>query len=248
MRLQKRILTENEPQNIVLLIGNPHGAKIRMKAFDFDKPKTVYINRFLPQTKGIQPIRLPLPISPERLEIQFISDLDFEILEAHTEDVVFGQNYKFTEDIVEFLKLAVWFAENASYLEKRTYQNAFFKIVYLDVVRSILNYKPLQTVARVNRETAQIEVAQSRFDEMTVPMRFFILLHEFAHWYLQTQNEFYADRFGTELYLNLGFSKAEAIASLARLFDHNPSLNQKILDEQYQRAKINQEYIKKFKP
>ena len=104
----------------------------------------------------------------------------------------------------------------------------------------------VNTPARIGHKTGIIEVAKSKFDRYTVPMRVMILLHEFSHKYrnpkigLPIAHESGADVNGLYLYLGVGFSKVDAICVFANVFLKAQT------DSNIQRMRKIQEYIQKF--
>lgn len=80
--------------------------------------------------------------------------------------------------------------------------------------------KESTTPARINSETKIIDVSQKVMLPFTVPMRFAIMCHEFAHCYLNAtpENEIEADLQGLLIYLGLGFPRIEAYQAFAQTF------------------------------
>jgi hypothetical protein len=89
--------------------------------------------------------------------------------------------------------------------------------------------KELTTPARISRMTGRIQVSKKHFDEYTVPMRFAILCHEFAHFYVNEDmtDESEADINGLLIYLGLGYPRIEACEAFLEVFEHYPSQENK---------------------
>jgi Zn-dependent protease with chaperone function len=85
--------------------------------------------------------------------------------------------------------------------------------------------KKLRTPARIGAKTGIIEVSKEAFDNMTVPMRFAILMHEFSHFYLndEMKDEMEADLNGLLIYLGLGYPRIEAYQAFLETFTKSPS-------------------------
>lgn len=78
----------------------------------------------------------------------------------------------------------------------------------------------LNTPAQTGEITGEIEISQKKFRGMTVPMRFAIVCHEFAHYYLNKNmyNEMEADMQGLNIYLGLGYPRYEAYEAFLETF------------------------------
>ena len=76
------------------------------------------------------------------------------------------------------------------------------------------------TPARIGEKTKIIDVSQRIFIPFTVPMRFAILCHEFAHCYRNTDkfSEVEADLQGLLIYLGLGYPRIEAYKAFLEVF------------------------------
>jgi hypothetical protein len=137
--------------------------------------------------------------------------------------------------------MAKSFAEKAGYIQAGgkvyEYDPALNKdgyyIVYSDSVKDRKTGKHIETPASVGSKSGVIEVSKSHFIKYTVPMRMFILCHEWSHHILDTRSEFKADEKAVDLYLSQGFPEIEAIYSLTKVFD-NKSVN----PEQLKRAEV----------
>ena len=100
------------------------------------------------------------------------------------------------------------------------------------------------TPARISKNDGMIEVAKFDFERYTLPMRMAILLHEFAHFYLNTNmtDEKEADDLSLQLYLGMGYPRIDAYNVYLDVFKNAPSdLNK----ERYMQLKdiINKNYI-----
>ena len=83
------------------------------------------------------------------------------------------------------------------------------------------NYgKPLKTPARISRHDGVIEISKKYFKQYTVPMRMAILLHEFAHFYLNNnpRDESEADLNALTIYLSMGYPRIEAYQAWLEVF------------------------------
>lgn len=74
------------------------------------------------------------------------------------------------------------------------------------------------TPARIFTDTGVIEVGQ-KFKQYPPPIRLFILLHEFGHFYYKT--EWKTDLFALKLYLMLGYNESNAFYALSKVLGHS---------------------------
>jgi hypothetical protein len=121
-----------------------------------------------------------------------------------------------------------------------------FKIEYLPFIRSNKGER-MATPARISTKNGRIQVSQESFVPFTIPMRMAILLHEFSHFYINTDisNETEADLNGLTIYLGLGYPVREAYAAFVETFIGFPSQQNK---ERYDILnKFIKDYIAEYK-
>jgi hypothetical protein len=113
----------------------------------------------------------------------------------------------------------------------------------------IINSKgeKMATPARISTKNGRIQVSQESFRDMTVPMRMAILLHEYSHFYLNSDiaNETEADLNGLTIYLGLGYPIREAYEAFAKTFIGYPSEQNKVRYDIINR--FIREYIEEYK-
>ena len=131
--------------------------------------------------------------------------------------------------ISSFVRFAQEFSERANYisagLSKYISDDGRFQINYLNDITDSATGKVLPTPARIDRYNGVIEVSKAKFESYTVPMRFAILLHEFAHFYLNEDmaNETEADLNALLIYLGLGYPRIEALNVFTKVFITAPT-------------------------
>lgn len=187
-------------------------------------PENEYADRQIGAFDGEKTFTMPLPFAPDALTWGLYGE-DFELLAEPTvvlasEKRIFEKQITdFDAKLQEFLYFVRYFCQKASDLDCGHFEseNKNFTLEYTELVQDKQG-NILSTPARVNRDWGRVYVAKEYFKEITVPARLFILLHEFAHHYLGTPNEFLADKFASEVYLQLGGSKYEGVAVLAKMF------------------------------
>jgi hypothetical protein len=131
-----------------------------------------------------------------------------------------------------FVAFAQKFAYNAGWVTApRDYVSTVgsYKIEYLPFIINSKGEK-MSTPARISTKNGRIQVSQEAFIGMTIPMRMAILLHEFSHFYLNTDisNETEADLNGLTIYLGLGYPIREAYAAFAETFIGHPTTQNKV--------------------
>jgi hypothetical protein len=255
------IPSNNFPFELVVTITSKKSVPLRVLAVDPSKPSTKYVD-FNARVDGSRVFELRFPVSPKRLKIVIFNtdhgdlpygqDPSFEI-----EDIEVGKlktyDVWWNQDTKNFYKFAVEFAQNAGILtagEKKPHiyrsDDGKFTIDYYNVIFDKKSQKKISTPARIGHNTGIIEVSKQKFIERTVPMRLIILLHEFAHKYLnpkinrKIEYETGADIQGLYIYLGKGWSPIEAHSAFLDVFKSaNNEMNHK-------RYKIINDFIDKF--
>ena len=216
---------------------------IRIKAFDSEKPKTVFTDRYK-TIKGNDIFYIRMPLSSEKITISVYNesrgnlpkgqDTSFRVtkieklpLEKRMDVVDFNN-----PDVHYFVDFAQRFCYNASYLEdNQSYQssNKRFLIEYLPEIVNTKNGKKMNTPARISRFNGRIQVSKNQFETFTVPMRMAILLHEFSHFYLNDKmdDETEADINGLMIYLGLGYPRIEGYQAFLEVFLGTPTAQNK---------------------
>jgi hypothetical protein len=102
--------------------------------------------------------------------------------------------------------------------------------------------RPLNTPARINKHTGIIQVSKKKFLKYTIPMRMAILLHEFSHYYLNTniKNETEADLNALIIYLGLGYPRIDAYNVFTTVFAVSDNVANR------DRLNIIDDFIRKF--
>ena len=119
-----------------------------------------------------------------------------------------------------FIDFAQRFCYNSADLVCGNYysKDGRYLIEYLPTISE--NGVELNTSSRVAKNDGTIQVSRAKFDPMTIPMRFVILCHEYAHFYMNTNidNETEADINGLSIYLSLGYPRIEASDAFTEAF------------------------------
>jgi len=197
--------------------------KIMIKAYDENLKNTCFTNRY-DVVIGKKSYWVRMPVSGQVTVIEIYNDANgnqkadnsFKVksitkvpLERKLDVVDFKDGR-----LKRFVKFATRFCFNAGVMEPGFYPSAGgeFKILYNPEIISSVNKQVLGTPARINKDTGQIELSRNKFIEMTVPMRMAILLHEYSHFYINTDinSETEADLNALTIYLGLGYPRIEA--------------------------------------
>lgn len=166
---------------------------------------------------GIYYVRMPQ--SPEWAKFEILADerqFQFTVKSVPLRKQLTAFNYA-SPTIQSFIPFAQKFAERASITSaaKSVYMSddGKFRIDYVDEIVDKKSGKTLTTPARISRDRGLIEISRKRFVPFTVQGRMAILLHEFAHFYLNKKmsDETEADLNALLIYLGMGYSKIEAL-------------------------------------
>jgi hypothetical protein len=226
----KVVLQTTSPQTIVLKVSDPSQAN----TFFTDRTKVV---------NGIQELYVRMPLSPNTALLSVYNekngnlpkgqDTSFKVLTIQKEDldITLHQTKMDTLVVRNFVAFAQKFAYNAGWITTpRDYMSSVggYKIEYLPFIINSKGEK-MATPARVSTKNGRIQVSQEAFVSMTIPMRMAILLHEFSHYYLNSDiaNETEADLNGLTIYLGLGYPIREAYAAFTETFIGYPTAQNK---------------------
>ncbi len=239
--------TKNIPLTLMIEVITNGPQKIEVIVKDINKPNTLYTNRWS-TINGKQAFFVRMPLSPYEALISVYNkengnlaqgeDPTFKIIKVDAQplkrkmDCVDWDNPK----IRDFVNFAQQFSNNAGILSAGKFPNGStyisdegnFRIDYFDDIRS-KGGMVIQTPARISQSKGIIQVSKAHFKDFTVPMRMAILLHEFAHFYLNKnmEDETEADLNGLLIYLALGYPRIEAYQSFLTTFKDTPTQENK---------------------
>lgn len=255
-----KLWTRYEPCMIKVVVQTPAKASIVFKAYSKDHPNTYFTARNK-TIEGEEAIYIRLPLSPNVVYLSVYNerngnlkngeDSSFAVTQIKKEDlqITLPRTNMDTMLVRNFVAFAQKFAFNAGWIAApRDYISAAgnFKIEYLPYIITSAG-KRMATPARVSTKNGRIQVSQDAFVKMTIPMRMAILLHEFSHYYLNSDiaDETEADLNGLTIYLGLGYPIREAYQAFASTFIGYPTQQNKgrydIID------KFIKEYIAEYK-
>jgi hypothetical protein len=244
-----------EPITLAVSVVTEEPTRLYLRVYDKDYQKTLYTDRFA-TVDGEQTFYIRMPITPQEavLEISksskfepIVSDEGFRITEIKRLPLKRKLGaFNYASSVVKgYIRFCEKFCSRASYISANgsiyTSNDGQFQIDYLDDIIGD-NGRPLNTPARINRNTGIIQVSKKKFLEYTVPMRMAILLHEFAHYYLNENisNETEADLNALLIYLGLGYPRIDAYNVFTTVFAISNS------DANKERMKVIDNFIRNF--
>lgn len=233
-----RLWTRYDPCKISIKVRTTSPQVIVLKAYDGDKKDTFFTNTYH-TVNGTEEMFIRMPLAPSVCMMAIYNqkvgnlpknqDPSFEVLEVKKEDleITLPRTKMDTPLIRNFVAFAQKFCFNAGELPVgRDYVSGAgnFKIEYLKFITNSKGEK-MATPARVSTKNGRIQVSQESFLAFTIPMRMAILLHEFSHYYLNSDiaNETEADLNGLTIYLGLGYPIKEAYEAFGITFIGYPS-------------------------
>ena len=246
--------TNGKPCTIMIRFNVNTPKKIYIKVKDPSRPNTVFTSRYciVNQTEDFF---IRMPITSEKCEIIVRSQ---DQMKGYTDN-----QYRITDlkklplkrkltafnhanpTIQKFVRFAEEFCSKAGYISAKgsiySSDDGQFRIDYLDDITDESG-KPMRTPARISRSEGIIQVSKKKFETYTIPMRMAILLHEFSHYYLNTDmaNETEADLNGLLIYLGLGYPRIDAYNVFTQVFITSPN------EANHNRMKIIDDFIRNF--
>lgn len=237
--MQYKLWTRYEPIMVKVVVRTSSPELIVLKAFDPTQANTVFMDREK-MIDGVQELYVRMPLSPSSTALSIYNkkngnlpkgqDSSFEVLEIKKEDLeITLPRTKMDNSLVRnFVAFAQKFAFNAGWVKApQSYVSSVgsFKIEYMPYIVNNKTGARMNTPARISTKNGRIQVSQESFLPFTIPMRMAILLHEFSHFYLNSDiaNETEADLNGLTIYLGLGYPIKEAYSAFIDTFIGYPT-------------------------
>lgn len=194
-----------------------NGSKVPIYIVGYDPltPNTFYFkSRFL--ITGSEEVTMNCPQSPRSLKIAIwsINDLPYQIPSIK---LIPKEKAEITDPMVNFVEK---FSRYAGILRPGVFKADGVKFT-IHLRRNI--YRDDGTVhptpARINVDLPIIEVSQAKFNEMSIPERVIILLHEVAHNFINhdQDDELESDQNALNIYNQLGYPKIEAVNAFGNI-------------------------------
>jgi hypothetical protein len=209
-----------------------------LKAYDKARVNTVFMDT-TKTVNGVEDMYIRMPLAPMNCLVAIYNekngnlpknqDTSFEVVDVKPEDleITLGKTKMDIPIVRNFVAFAQKFCFSAGWANAGTdYVSSVgnFKIEYLPFITDNKG-KKMATPARISTKNGRIQVSQEAFKPFTIPMRMAILLHEFSHFYINSDisNETEADLNGLTIYLGLGYPIKEAYAAFGETFIGYPS-------------------------
>lgn len=237
-------LTTNR-ERIRLTLGLRASAPVDViiRADNYDFPQSVYVERRVRFTEkhvasgqDYREVNIPFPLTPDRMTVALFEQGTFPgpgLMKTKVEQFkVSTLEPKYVvahPEIHRFIAFANWFSQRAGILAPGFYDSPDkeFLIEYLPVIADHLG-RQLITPARTHRKTGRIEVSRSHFLRYSIPIRWFILMHERKHFQLPTRIEKEADLAALRVFLDFGFPKIEAVYAATKAMESQDSATERI--------------------
>lgn len=230
--------TRYEPIMIKIVVQTSSPQDIVLKVYDPTQANTYFTNREK-NVNGVEELFVRMPLSPSSAKLEIYNkkngnqpkgqDPSFQVLSIKKEDldITLPKTKMDTFTVRNFVAFAQKFSYNAGWLTApRDFMSSVggFKIEYLPVIINSKGEK-MATPARISTKNGRIQASQESFRNMTIPMRMAILLHEFSHFYLNSDvsDETEADLNGLTIYLGLGYPIREAYQAFTSTFIGYPT-------------------------
>ena len=227
--------------NLKVTVKTDSPQKLRLNVYDASNPKRVFTNRYK-TVSGEENFFVRMPLSPEVAVVEVVTDkalvkkgekdtFKFIGVEKMPLEKRIDISDISNSKIRSFVEFAQRFCFNMDELEPNTIYTSNDRNYYIKLFSEIKNKNGVEvnTPARISKRTGVIQVSKKQFEQFTIPMRLAILLHEFAHFYLNEQmdDEVEADLNGLLLYLGLGYPRIEAYQAFLETFKGVPSQQNK---------------------
>lgn len=212
---------------------------IAMRLFDKTQASTVFV--VMKKTiSGRESLYVRMPLSPNTVQVQVINadhgnnpvlkDTGFKIVDIkkHELQLTLAETKMDTPTVRSFVRFAQRFAYNCGWYDTgKTYKSntGNYRIEYLPFITKLGSGEKMATPARISTKNGLIQVSKEQFVQFTIPMRMAILLHEFSHFYINSDvsNEVEADLNALTIYLGLGYPVKEAYSAFGETFVGYPS-------------------------
>jgi hypothetical protein len=231
-----KVPTRHEELTLMIKVYAHEPTKIRIKVLDEAQLDTSFTDRFK-TVDGESTFYIRMPVSPKNALVYVYNEDNGNLMQGEDDsfevesitkaplekklDVIDFSN----TDVRNFVNFATRFSYNAGSLPSGTYvsDDRRFVIKYLPIIED--NGVEQSTPARIDITNGNIEISKKQFIKFTVPNRMAILLHEFAHVYLNdnVDDEVEADLNSLLIYLGLGYPRIDAFEVFAKTFMNAPS-------------------------
>ena len=227
----------SQPTTLVIPIETASEHRIGIRVKSTEHRNTLYVDRYK-TIMGREEIQVGMPIAPEKVIVEVYNQpMNMiamnggyrvgKIIQKPLQDMPQCINYsnpKITSAIpffTQFCAVSGYSDAGGMFYYDKTFE---YGIKYLDSIP-----EAPETPARIHADKGFIEVSAEYFRNYTIPMRMAVMLHEFAHYWLNRDidSEIEADLNGLALYLSLGYPRISAFNSFTRVFMNAPTRQNK---------------------
>ena len=216
-----KVRTNKKPVAISLSVHSDKGAQVYVIGYDPVNPKTEYFTRFI-EVKGTKNDEFNCPQSPKSIKVIAWSKnrREFKLSDMQVRPLQERLNATGIDRHPDIRFIEVFSRRVGRLPARRTYTHpkASFKIQLLPVIYNDAG-REHTTPARIHIKHPIIQVSKKHFDSMSIPQRVAILAHEYAHNFINADQdcEFEADANMTEIYDELGYGRLEAVYAFANI-------------------------------
>lgn len=208
------LITNNKSCEVELQIYSTHQTSLRVVGLGGTNER--YFDRNVITAGNPTILRFGLPVSPKNLTIKCNKKVTIKPLINKL-----NNKFQFNSKIIEFCDFAKEFSQNIKNYPPNKYYKSRNGKFYIKHAPSIIGKNgSKETPARIHKKKHYIEVSNEWFNDFTIPMRVFVLCHEFSHIFLNKDSlsETEADLNGAKLYLDMGFPVIELMYSFTKIF------------------------------
>jgi hypothetical protein len=256
--MQQRVLLGYQPQIIQIGIHAPAQEQIHVTVSDPDQVNTFFTDR-VNTVKGNDYFYIRLPLAPRVALVNVYHEKtgpskannNFSLIGAGMWRLPLERKTALIDirdpEVRAFVSLGQRFSYHAGHLPAVDYREGKIHFRYKERLTDKQGNE-LNTPAQTGEIDGVIEISQRQFVKMTVPMRFAILCHEFAHYYLNRNmySEVEADLQGLNIYLALGYPRYDGYNAFLETFKGVPAMyaDTRVLNEK--RKTIIKKFIDDF--
>ncbi|SDM68897.1 hypothetical protein SAMN05421823_11962 [Catalinimonas alkaloidigena] len=219
----KILQLDGHPCELRLLVTSPYKGKVTVIGFDQDDLQSIYFRRTVPLDEPVETLIFPLPLAPQRLGITFDEATTRPTIEKVEQSDLIHEQAGWDEELQDLVDFAQWIVRRLHRLSAsrpdRLYTSRQGRHLLNLFADRIIDRegKALATPARVSRLTGVIEASRKMMAPYTLPMRLFVLLHEYMHYRLKTTDETQADLGALRVFMALGYSATEAMYATVKV-------------------------------
>ncbi len=214
-------------------------ADLDIRGVDPTRANTVYFDQRIDRSAIIALngcIEMNIPLPPDKFMMVEITDAEKNTTTAKLKSIstipLRTKTIYLTPEDEEYVNCAEWFACHSGEIAigKAPSRGKIEFHVFWQMTDYYPNGQPYlsETPARVDHETGIVEVAKKFFDNYTIPMRVFILMHERVHFSKDTVSEEECDKNALNICLCLGYPKLELVQAATKIFPETPETKKRV--------------------